>query len=53
METAKTVDCSASEAKKVPMMVVMAGTGVAVATFAVRPSLTTNACGTCVKNVRK
>ncbi len=53
METAKIVDCSGSEAKKVPMMVVTAGTAIAVGTSAVRPSLTTNACGTCVKNVRK
>ncbi len=40
----KTMDCLRSEAKKVTV-----GTGVAVGTFAVRPSLTTSACSTCVK----
>ncbi len=44
METARIVDCPGSEAKKV-----MACTGVAVGTLAVRPSLTTSARGTCMK----
>ncbi len=40
----KTMDCLGLEAKNV-----MAGTGVAVRTSAVRTSLTTRACGTCMK----